>query len=211
MRFTERDNAGGVRVAFISSGQDSMSIKDKYFYKFDNGSWPESPSAEVAIDWSSYQVISSDETRLTFSAASIGNNLNNSFVKILEKTFGKYTYWNSVIYYNGSYSGNGQFNLLLDNPNSDANVFVKSDAKVFLHTMVTQVPYEVCKNWTVEEWEYNKEHYNDICLDFTGATMNSTMGNYDIPVDQIPEGSCYCVVAHFANNTVRRSKIMQKK
>ncbi len=213
MSFIERDNSGDVTVSFTKNETVSLSLKEKFFSKYNENNWdtPVTVSINYGMepppfdyeDLSGYSLVH-------FRASKIDNSLNNSFVKILEKTFGKYTYWNSVIYYNGSYSGNGQFNLLLDNPNSDANVFVKSDAKVFLHTMVTQVPYEVCKNWTVEEWEYNKEHYNDICLDFTGATMNSTMGNYDIPVSDIPDGSCYCVIAHFANNTVRKSQVIQK-
>ena len=114
---------------------------------------------------------------------------------------------NPVYIYTGT-AGTGEYDWLVENPIADDYVFVSSDAPVYVHTLVTQLPYNTCKDWPVEEWEYYKENYGDKYFGFSGSDHNQR--RYSIPLDDIPDGSCYCVIAHFADNHVEKSHVFQK-
>ncbi len=112
-----------------------------------------------------------------------------------------------IYLYTGS-AGSGDYDWLMDNPNADDYVFVSSDAPVYVHTLVIRQPYESCKDWSIQEWESYKENYGDKYMDFSDVDYNQR--RYSIPMDKIDEGSCYCVIAHFADNHVEKSKVFQK-
>ena len=76
---------------------------------------------------------------------------------------------------------------------SDDIWLVKSDAPTLVHTIRTDVPYSVCKDWTYEEWElFNTEFLAPEIMDCPDNQK------YDVPLDQIDRGQCYVILAYFA-------------
>lgn len=133
---------------------------------------------------------------------------NNCFVKIMADTFGGgYIRSRSIYLYVGD-SGSGDYDWLMQKSDTDNYLLVSSDAPVYVHTLVTQQPYETCKNWSVDEWEYFKENYNDKYFDFDST--DHFPRRYTIPLDKISSGSSYIVIAHFADNHVETSKVFVK-
>ena len=122
-----------------------------------------------------------------------------------DPNFNRTYYTTYSIFYTGSAgTTNGKSDLLMPNGNSTDSVAIQSDAPVFVHTLVTDEPYEVCKNWSITEWESYKKHIGDEVFNFTTASFQ----RYDIPVGQITAGQCYCVIAHYATNKAIQSEVM---
>ncbi len=136
----------------------------------------------------------------------LNSALDGKFVKIL--TSRSEEIYKTLYLFNGDNPGTGKYDWLFDNPNSSDYVFISSDAPVFIYTAVTQMPYETCKDWSINEWESFKEHYGDEYCDF--STSDHAQRRYSIPLDKITDGSCYCVIAHFADNHVEKSKVFVK-
>ncbi len=127
----------------------------------------------------------------------------NSFVKILVKNSGNYSSPN--YFYTGD-PGSGKFDNFWVYGNK---VAISSDAPVYVHTLCTSLSYEECKEWPVAEWEDNHEEVESLYYgDFSESNHTSVV--HDIPVDQIENGKCYVVIAHFADNHVEMSEVMQK-
>lgn len=128
----------------------------------------------------------------------------NSFIRVA----GRSCYCTPYIFYTGSGgSTNGKSDLLISNGGSTDSVAVQSDAPVFVHTVVTDEPYNVCKNWSVTEWETYKKHVGDELFP-SGNITGLFMQRYDIPGEQINPGQCYCVIAHYAAGTTIMSQVM---
>lgn len=128
----------------------------------------------------------------------------DSFIRIVPR----YCYGAQTIFYTGSAgSNNGKSDLLLQNGNSADSVAIQSDAPVFIHTLITDEPYEVCKDWTITEWETQKKHIGNEILPPEGTSGIYSL-RYDIPVEQIKTGQCYCVIAHYATNKILQSQVM---
>ena len=103
----------------------------------------------------------------------------------------------------------GNYNLVTSNGNSKSSVGISSDAPVFVHTCVTTLPYEECKDWAEYKWETsNRKQLGEKYINFT--TTDYFQKKYAIPVSQIDEGSCYVVIAHFANGETVMSQVMEK-
>ena len=135
-------------------------------------------------------------------------NYDNCFVKIFADTSsGGYIKSRPIYVYAGD-SGSGDYDWLMQKSDTDNYLLVSSDAPVYVHTLVTQQPYETCKNWSVDEWEYFKENYNDKYFDFDST--DHFPRRYTIPLDSISSGSSYIVIAHFADNHVETSKVFVK-
>ncbi len=128
----------------------------------------------------------------------------DSFIRIVPRS----CYGAQTIFYTGSAgSSNGKSDLLLQNGNSSDSVAIQSDAPVFVHTLITDEPYEVCKDWTITEWETQKKHIGNEILPPEGTSGIYSL-RYDIPIEQIKTGQCYCVIAHYATNKILQSQVM---
>ncbi len=145
----------------------------------------------------------------------------DSFIKI---TAG---YQAPLYYYLGT-KNSGSYDYIMKNGNSSSSVIISSDAPVFIHTMVTSVPYSDCKDWTPNAWEVFGAEKNIQVYDFTPTqtqinmeneegeietlqtiTINKQPQTYTIPGDLKP-GQSYCVIAHFADGHLEMSEVMQK-
>ncbi len=148
----------------------------------------------------------------------------NTFVK-----FNQYTLESKIstiprYYYTGTEQNSGTYDLLLPNGSSNSSVAIQSDAPVFVQTLVTNVSYNECKDWTTDEWDFYKKAVDERILSFSADTTTTdedgtvtvtTRGDhspkrYTIPMDQIENDQCYCVVAHFADGTTAQSQVWQK-
>ena len=110
-----------------------------------------------------------------------------------------YGYSDPVIYYTGTASKKNQF---FDGYNG---VLIASDQPVFVQTFTTKTDYETCKNWTYAKWNHNHRHISEQYM-----TTNNNLQMYEIDIDDIEEGECYVVAAHYADNTVKLSSVKQK-
>ena len=174
------------------------------FYRFISNAWESSPVRKVTKN----EITKSSDTYFTISS---GTNLTISgsyFVKLATKRDNNiYGY---KIYYTGSYSGDGSCNLLYANGSAKDSMAVSSDAPVFVHTIVTKYQYDECKNWNAEQWECLTQELNTALNPKQFAFSDGHPKRYDIPMSDIESGSCYVVVAHYADDTVLMSEVMQK-
>lgn len=127
-------------------------------------------------------------------------------------------------YYLGA-QNSGDYDGILNNGDSKTSVFVSSDAPVFVHTLVTTRPYSECSTWSIDDWEqYRKEIGTKVMQfapdeehtvtvaggqTFTYTTSDHSPKRYDIPVEELSSGNCYCVIAWFADGTCAKSPVMQ--
>ena len=160
------------------------------------------------IDWGNNL-----EYEYTISKSEL-SKISSKYVKIASRDCGGGESWFTPFYcYNGA-PGTGENDFLMQNENTSDSVVISSDKPVFVHTLVSEMPYEVCKNWNYNEWEYYKPSLNEKILDFgvpTNADPNKNLPKrYVIPVSQIETGNCYIVIAHFSDNHVEMSRVMVK-
>ena len=177
------------------------------FYRFISNAWESSPVRKVTKNEMTY---SSNSTGANFTITE-GTNLTISgsyFVKLATKR--DKNIYGYKIYYTGSYSGDGSCNLLYANGSAKDSMVVSSDAPVFVHTIVTKYQYDECKNWNAEQWECLTQELNTALNPKQFAFSDGHPKRYDIPMSDIESGSCYVVVAHYADDTVLMSEVMQK-
>ena len=62
--------------------------------------------------------------------------------------------------------------------------------------------------WSTEKWIQRKKSLGEQQLNFDSD--NSNLKRYNIPLDEIDQGQCFVVVAHFADGHTEMSEIMQK-
>ena len=146
----------------------------------------------------------------------------NTFVKLNQYTEKSKISTIPRYYYTGTEQNSGTYDLVLPNGNSKSSVVIQSDAPVFVQTLVTNVSYNECKDWPTDKWDFYKKPVDERILSFSADTTTTdengtvtTLGNhspkrYTIPMDQIEDGQCYCVVAHFADGTTAQSQVWQK-
>ena len=165
--------------------------------------------------WSNEQII--DITRNTVKEdVSSGNEFSyklknitmpsNSWIKVIHRKGGCFSYPTYI--YTGT-AGSGT-NMLLPHRNTDYSYAVFSNAPVFVHTMVTDLNYNECKDWTAQEWECFKKDVEGSNAVISLSNSNSGPVDYYIPIDNIASKQCYCVIAHFADGTTDMSDVMQK-
>jgi hypothetical protein len=95
-------------------------------------------------------------------------------------------------------------------PPVDDYVLISSDAPVLARTIVTDQPYEVCKNWTKLEWEEGRKCIKEDVITFAAddyTAKSFTMYNSE---EDLKNVKCYVVIVHFADGSVARSQIIQK-
>lgn len=78
---------------------------------------------------------------------------------------------------------------------NDKDFLVASDAPAFVHTIKTDMSYNDCKDWTLDDWEALNPSLGPVLMDFTD---NPTAQKYTIP-DGIEKGECFVVIAYFAD------------
>ena len=182
-----------------------------YFYEFENNDWKSAPSVSSTGD-------------IDYHYAGENNDIfryQKYVYGLPESKFLKIIGYNDIYFpapqyvYLGDW-GSGDYDLLMPNASSKKSVIICSDAPVYVHTLVTKCSYEKCKDWDSSNWEYYKEDIGKKILNFSAdkevgdnlVTGDHTPKIYKIP--DIAEGSCYCVIAHFANGEVLMSQVMQK-
>ncbi len=101
-----------------------------------------------------------------------------------------------------------EYDLMTPNGKSKTSVGISSNESVLVHTLVTTKPYSECKDWTLGQWEHYRKTLNEKTLSFTSSDHSAK--RYDVPIDQINPGECYCVVAWFADGTSAQSDVWQK-
>lgn len=122
-------------------------------------------------------------------------------------------YNNYEIYYtgydtgDGSVRGTGKYNMLYKNGTSKESVVLASDAPVLIHTLVTSAPYSEAKEYSRAQWESLKE-IGTKQINFT--TTNHDPLRYNIPTGEIQSGQSYIVIAHYADDSILMSEVMQK-
>lgn len=134
---------------------------------------------------------------IKFGIVSIGGNAGSPFA------------WSSDYYYYGTYSGTGEYNILMPNGTSKDSVVVCSDSDVLVHVYAVKDDYDVCKNWSAHEWTNYGKMKKEVMLKFSSSEHN--MKRFNIPLDTFDEDDVnYCVVVHFADNTELASEVMHR-
>ncbi len=93
--------------------------------------------------------------------------------------------------------------------NTNKSVLISSSLQVLVYTITTQVPYSECVNWDINRWEFFNLVLGEELLDFDEHPRPFLQ--YDIPYDEITNGSCYVVVARFTSGKVEISPVYQKE
>ena len=110
--------------------------------------------------------------------------------------------------YLGSGTHDPTNDFLLPNGNAKESFAVASTSPVFMHTIATREPYNVCKDWSTEKWIQRKKSLGEQQLNFDSDHNN--LKRYNIPLDEIDQGQCFVVIAHFADGHTEMSEVMQK-
>ena len=168
---------------------------------FDNNSvWNE--TCENLSEAVESQNAQNQSTIFIFSNISLPQN---TFIQLIACQ-GEWYYYPYYLYTGTKNSGT--FDHFWELGSSENAISIASDAPVFVHTLYTSRPYNECKDWSVEDWEWQQ---NAIGIKtFNYSTENHSAQIYNIPIDQISSGYCYVVIAHFADNHVEMSSVMQK-
>ena len=91
---------------------------------------------------------------------------------------------------------------------TSTGMWIASNGPVMIHTLSTKTKYNICKDWTVEQWElYHKE--SGLIFPERDNNNNYYTCNYKIDNSAISSGECYVIIAYFADNTVRMSNVKQ--
>ena len=161
-----------------------------------NGKW-------TAIEHQSFSATKNEDDSISVDIPSSIYSTGYSFLKVMLNTGLKYG--GAPLYiYAGSANPNGYFDYIL--PNTNESVLVMSDGPTYIHTVSTPTDYEVCKDWTVEQWET----YNHTFGDVYWAGSNTVPRNYQIDMNNIRSGDSYCVIAYFVKGKPAKSAVMVK-
>ncbi len=130
----------------------------------------------------------------------------NNFIKIIHTDGDETTFSYPAYFYTGGAS-DGIHDFVMSHGKSQSEVLVTSNKPVFVNTAVTNLDYEICKNWTAGQWEFCRDTIGNKYLDFTEVPY--AYQKYEIPIAEITSGQCYCVIAHFANGDTDMSDVFQ--
>ncbi len=129
-------------------------------------------------------------------------NLNNKFIRI-KNSDSIYQYY--YVGLNGTdFKNSGRYDSLKKDSTSTDSFIVSSDAPVFVHTLVTNIPYETCRYWDVGDWEFYKKEVGPELFNFVARNQKQ----YYVPTNQIVAGQSYVVIAYFADGTSAMSDVM---
>ena len=133
-------------------------------------------------------------------------NIMHSFIRI-KNAYSVPMYYYTELTPSEDFINSGRYDSLKQNPSSLNSFIVSSDAPVFVHTMATYIPYNECKFWSVEDWEFYKSEYGSELFNFKARNQ----GTYLVPVNEVKSGQCYVVIAYFADGTSQMSNVMVKE
>ena len=191
------------RVTEDESGLQSVSLKyngNEYNLFRDYGEnnyyiaiplWDMKPNSWNAVQWEAID-----------NAENIGRGIQ--YVPLTDAS----NFYNRFKVENPVSTNTGKYDYIL--PYSNTSVLVSSDAEVFIHTLITSEPYDVCKDWTEREWETYHKHICTQTLVFSADDHSAQRYNIVFAEGDIKKGDCYCVVAHFADGTMTKSAVFQK-
>ena len=129
------------------------------------------------------------------------------FCEFIDNYGGSYELTPQYIYMGTAAKNTGTFDGVF-NGGSTRSVMVSSDAPVYVRTVVTKQPYEVCSKWTEEEW--NNPYLTEtglVVMDFDPDDHSPK--RYNVPTRDLTSGDFYCVLACFADGTFDKSLVMQ--
>ena len=170
--------------------------KKLYIYTLDsNGSWADPIVQNMTIN----NYFNSGYKKITLA--------DNKIIKIIHTSSNEGSFSYPAYFYTGAAS-DGVHDMVLPHGNSTSIVTVKSNQPVFVNTVVTDMDYDICKDWTAEQWEFCHDTFGNKYMDFTTAPLVDQ--KYEIPVNAITSGQCYVVIAHFANGKSDMSDVMVK-
>ena len=168
--------------------------------------------------WEAYVLNSSNEWSLTGYNSTVGvtstsisasdgqaaDVFTDKFVKVcayspdLSKS---YTYNAKPVYfYTGTKSPSVEYNTLLKNGNSKNSVAVSSNAPVLVQTIATPVPYEECKDWSLQKWCLLGLEVDNKIISFTSEERGPKQYTIDTNKfsNKTESGWCYVIIAHYA-------------
>lgn len=212
VHFKEMSDEGKLSIV---TGVSSYNNFQARFYKYNSDNsweliksgsnvWASISSVQTIIDPVLGQVYL--RTYNPFVSDSLSVNCDNSFIKLAPQDI-NYSTLNTIYFYNGT-PGSGDYDWFISNGESKDSMLVSSDAPVLIHTYITQLPYETCKDWSIQEWETYKQSCGEKCIAFSNSDHGQR--RYSIPVNEISDGSCYCAIAHFSDNHIEKSPVFQK-
>ena len=201
-----------INSRYMSDYEKTSKTKYIYVYTLTNDDYWINNTIALSVTRDFYS-IDQDNGYFEFS----GTNLilpKDSFVLLTSTDHStseyNYYYTSGGIFYTGIQTQRERlYDLLIPNGNSKTSVAISSDEPVFVHTVVTDESYDVCKNWTAKEWEYFREHIGEKRFNF--SSEDHSPRRYVIPVDEIKTGHCYCVIAHFSDNHTEMTEVKIKE
>lgn len=131
--------------------------------------------------------------------------INNYFIR-LKNGDSIFQYYFIGLNDSNDFLNSGRYDYLKPNGLATDSVIISSDAPVFVHTLVSSFPYETCKYWSIEDWEFYKKELGPQEIDYFSRFERK----YYIPMTQIKTGQCYVVIAYFADGTSQMSEVMVK-
>ena len=114
----------------------------------------------------------------------------------------------NVLYYTGDNPGSGKNNFIIPNGSSKESVVISSDSNVLVRFCSVKQTLANCAGMSIDDWEMFSR-YMDV-LDFRTGTPGPQVFDMSDYIENISSGSCYCVIAYFANGNPIMSEVMQK-
>ena len=90
----------------------------------------------------------------------------------------------------------------------NSGIRVTSDRPVFVHTVYTKTPKNICQEWDIAQWESYHKSVNETVLTFSDMDMQSKV--YKLDFTALDFNDSYVVIAHFANGMSFMSTVRQK-
>ena len=141
-------------------------------------------------------------------SCSIQNNSTFFPLNKFYKIEGSYTnYEPAPQYYYFGDQNSGECDFIFKNGNLKNSFIISSDAPVFVHTLATIKPYSECSDWSIDEWE---QFHKEIAPKLLKYDTNPAPKRYDVPLNELKDYQCYCVIAWFADGSYIMSEVYEK-
>ncbi len=89
----------------------------------------------------------------------------------------------------------------------DNGGLISSDMPVYIETLVTKKSKTECEQWDIQQWLHHRMRYNPAYVDCSDIELYEI---YEADYEEIEKGSCYVLVAHFCDGTVKKSPVYQR-
>ena len=200
---------------FLFSSNSFSIDATKVFIQSSDKYWRELPSYTVEYDTFSATITIPETSSYDFT---------NKWVKVSAvetvMSYPDYAAHNppSVYEYTGTIPNTkGKYNYMTKNGNSKDSMVISSDAPVYVCTITTDYEYENWKDWNAQDWTFFGKEVDRAFLSVPLASPVSdtvpVSQKYQIKSDNyktIESGQYYVIIAHFANDDIVMSEVMQK-